>query len=128
MFRDYEVLDNTDTNAKKSSQNRGSFIDEPNVVANLLKNILRELEEPLVEYVLLDKFLELKKYNTQTKKRSIGALVSKMHEVNRNTLMLLISFLRKFIEVSEDQNHITSIVESFAVIAFNVRLLNPYDE
>lgn len=80
------------------------FEDCPNEVANFLKELLRELSEPICPYNKYTSFRDIQK-NTQPgqKLEEIIALVRDLPVLNRSTLIYLARFFKRVSEFS-DQN------------------------
>lgn len=56
--------------------------DEPHVVANFLKKVLREMSEPLIPYDIYDDFLNLSTLPNAMRIDPIKDLVAKMPMIN----------------------------------------------
>lgn len=70
--------------------------DQPHDVANLIKNILRELDAPLVPYNLFHEMLEKckKGIEPQERKQQLRDILLKCPELNKTTLAWIIMFMK----------------------------------
>jgi hypothetical protein len=85
--------------------------DDPHVVANYLKKILKYMGEPLCTFKLYSSFRELSgklskelkiiDVKSEEKKDRLKLICQKLPIINRNTFIFLIKFLFKVIEQSE---------------------------
>jgi len=86
-----------------TSADKMTFEDEPHVVSNFIKKVFREMEEPLCQYKLINDFTMIGRYSQDKKPAMLLEQIRKMNELNRNTLMVTINFMRRFIDYA-DQN------------------------
>jgi hypothetical protein len=76
-----------------------NYTNSPNEVANFLKEILRELVEPVCPFSQYERFRDISKTLTQEQKLAkIIDLLQGLEELNRSTLIYLARFFKKVSE------------------------------
>lgn len=78
-----------------------TFEEEPHVVSNFIKKIFRDMEEPLCQYNLINDFTQIGSHPQTKKPKLLLAQIRRMDKLNRDTLMVTINFMRRFIEEAE---------------------------
>jgi hypothetical protein len=76
-----------------------TFENEPHVVANMIKLFFREMEDPLCQADLYDKFRSIAR-TKDNKKQKLIELINTMEPANRDTLMAIVKFMNQFIDGS----------------------------
>jgi len=72
------------------------FVDRPNEVANFLKEILRELTEPVCPFENYEFFRDLERnLNPDQKLRKVVQLLRELPDLNRSTLIYLARFFHE---------------------------------
>lgn len=85
-----------------------SFIDRPNEVANFLKEILRELTEPVIPFDKYPQFRDLEKTLTpQQRLKRIVMMLRDLPEINRSTLLYVARFFHS-VSLHSEQNLMNS--------------------
>lgn len=78
--------------------------------AGLMKHFLRDLPEPLLTLEKVDAFLKILDIADEKKRTyALNLLILALPEVNRNTLQVLLSFLRKVVMETENRMTIYSV-------------------
>ena len=84
------------------------MVDKPHDIANFLKQILRELAEPICPFNLYSKFRDMEKTDSREEKlNELAEYLLMMPLLNRTTLLYIVSFFRK-VATYEDQNKMTA--------------------
>ena len=82
--------------------------EKPHDIANFLKQILRELAEPICPFNLYPKFRDMIITDSREDKlNELAEYLMLMPLLNRNTLLFIVRFFRK-VAVYEDKNKMTA--------------------
>jgi len=99
---------------------------EPHSVANVLKNFLKELSEPLLTFDLYAEFISLGREEKalEGNNEAISRILDKLPPLNKNITWFLLAFLA---EVSQYEEYTQMSLECLAVL-FAPNLLRPRNE
>ena len=86
----YAYLEKKDSNGKSL---------DPNIVANYLKRVLRQMREPLIPERQYDEFSKLDEYpDDESKHARIREIVDGMPLINQRTLKYLVEFFQEVVD------------------------------
>ena len=71
--------------------------EEPHVVSNFLKKVLKYMGEPLCTFALYGRFRDLSDTKPEFRQPKIKEICSRLPTINRNVLVFIIRFFRKVI-------------------------------
>ena len=72
-------------------------IEDPNIVSNYFKILLREMSDPVCPYHLYDRFLSLTSVDREKRVTPLKGLVRLLPKINFNTLKYIVSFCKTVI-------------------------------
>lgn len=84
-----------------------SKVENPHIVSNYWKKMMREMQDPICPFDQYDKYMELAKVPVDRRVSKLRTLLKELPKLNFNTLRYIVNFMREVTE-QEPKNRMTA--------------------